>query len=320
MSYSFLGKVLLNNDTTTTSVSPLGLAVFFSPFDESRDLLGAGYFFDSYTRPIFIEGNTSKTLFWDYCEKCPLYENQLCSGGAKVFRTQPGHQSYLSTNESGERRNIYYNKEFCKIHYGTPEYYQILEKQAPEIIKLLPHFFMTNLCGESYWFNVKSSQTGGLLQLLPYRIFNTWNSGKVCFGGVLRRDRFSVTENYELFLGAKMNSELMPEGLNENHFEWAVNYSVEDLLQRSNHKWGNFQRVLGAELLLILPPTFTKIVFLKVSGENLSPELLGDTSLSSQVVPFLREPGGSWRSAFSIATEILDTTLLNFLEGDNGAF
>lgn len=239
-------------------------ALFIEYCSNRRIISPVGYFFDSVKRRLTVAGATRETLFWDVCKECPLYQRLDCSGGYKTLVQYPQAGTYSLTN-STYPRTIHYNKDFCSLHYNTDF---LRQKTAANVgfmdVDILPHVaFVYN--NNLYWYLFRFQEESGVLEFLPYRLFNTYPSGRVCHGGSYN-DSNDFPGRYESFFGAMANSDLCP-ATHSNIVTWLRSFSVNALLETSSgsNRWrparsyivGEFSEVFPTEMF-VLPPIYNR--------------------------------------------------------------
>jgi hypothetical protein len=240
--------------------------------------------FNDYIRPLALHGIKNETVFWDLCVECPLYKTRQCSGGYRTLNCSPAYDRQNIQNALGGMTNHYYNKEFCKMYYGTNTLSQALTKPGVLQAHLLPHFF-TLIGSTPYWFLVRPNAETQQLEFLPYRLFNTYSSGEICYGGNATNS-YSLPQKYETFLNARVNSDLMPVS-NVPIADWIRGFNPSKLTANREVNWGNSRSYLKGEYFDLVPPVFSKVTFLLISRDDI-PENFRVLTASNQILPFLR--------------------------------
>ena len=313
------------NDTRfQTSVNPLGIGIFFKPGSADSEYVGAGYLFGGYERMVSISGARNENIFWDFCTDCPLYNTRTCSGGYKVLSASPGTNRMVVKNKNNATINLHYNKEFCTQYYGSSKLSNALNGIGSMPVNLLPHFMCLKGNERPYWYLFKPNEAGDALQFMEYQIFNTWESGEMCFGERRISDKFSIPCRYETFLSGRMNNDLNPTRRHTNSMrpaEWARQFTPEALgTYQSSSRWKTSEERFGRDtLFVVLPPSYKKVKFLNIRTSNLPSTELMPTGRLYMVAPFVQDYEDNWYCTYDLNTVLTtDNTnrdLINFLRG-----
>lgn len=298
-------KIKLNNSQFQTLQEPLAIGIFYNLNEELSYYYAGGYLFDSHSRQVLIEGSNRETLFWDLCVNCPLYKKRQCSGGYKTLTSSPGYRDTRILKNDGDR-TVYYNKEFCKMHYRTEFWSQKLSAADPTTIQLLPFFFFLKE-GVPYWFLYRPSDSA--LEFLPYQIFNTYGSGEICLGGVSSPDPNSVPRTLEHFFSRSMNRDLNPTNNTSNTMspiQWARAFSPEKLQEVTELQWGPIQHYFNNIEFELVPPRYKNIRFIKFStGE--APSSLNQ--FENRTLCIVQDYQDRWFCTKDLSTRLVDIDL-----------
>ncbi len=299
----------LNNNSYTTSVVPMAIGLFFTPRNTNR-YVGAGYLFDGYTRPILADGVRNENIFWDVCADCVLYKKSQCSGGYQVLQARAGTATLDILNEQNQSVRKRYSKEFCKVHYDTTFLRDQLAGSARINVNLLPHFFFLK-AGVPYWFTFRAGSEGEL-EFLQYRLFNTYNSGEMCFGNTNNYRDNSIPSRYETFLSARINNDLNPTSWRGSGrtdvLDWVRSFTPETLISSSeiSISWESAQnKFAGSDgKFLLLPALYDRVYFGSVNRREMPDFLVSHMTGPTNVVPFVRDSEGRWFCIYDLGTQI----------------
>lgn len=292
--------ITLNNENESTSQPPLGIGVFYNQ-DPGNIYPAVGYMMPSYSRAVSVDGVRNETLFWDFCTKCPLYQRRECAGGYRVLTTEPRVDHVRLQNSMGRTQVRYYNKEFCKMYYGTDELHIAVNSPGSLIANLYPHFMMIK-DAVLYWYVYRINPETQQLEYLPYQLFNTHGSGEICYGGSAS-NYYSLPQRYETFFNARANTDLMPVSM--PLADWIRSFTPEALIEQTSWcEWLTHDRQFRSTDFEILPPNYDSCKFLEVSTSNIPPNFDVIRNYSVTQLPFLRGPEGKWVCSKDINFEI----------------
>lgn len=308
-------KIWLNSRHERTSQDPMGIGLNYSL--DSRYEAHVGYLMPGYRRPMSMMGVRNEVMFWDYCKDCSLYKQRQCTGGFRVLASTPGADSIDYRSSTGNAAK-YYNREFCRMHYGTEKLRRDLNTPGTVIANLEPHFFMIKE-RNIYWYLFRVNEETRDVELLPYQLFNTYDTGQICYGGDAS-NFYSMPQRYESFFNARMNTDLMPFSMALP--DWVRTFDADKLdrkhKRRNSPGWASQARHLSGTTFEVVPPLYDLCVFASVTGSTIPEEIPLEQRDGNKTLAFLRTSGDPtrWYCSKNLGYEITQEnwpTVYNFL-------